>query len=182
MHNWHLGWFCSLYFRNLEPATCKATWDWWNYPAHMHEFSCADCIQESSEIGPIHHCSLCRGRTSSHTGLFINPKTRWLSTVVWGFSCDFFPHFFFLTFSFSVWMSSLCQSYYCILEVLNYFAFTCSSYLESHTGIWFRLSLQLTLDLHLKIDAGIVKILEALMMECTFSIQGGHDLHGEMYD
>jgi hypothetical protein len=96
MHNWPLGWFCSLYFRCLEPAACKATWDCWNYPAHMHEFFCADCIQESSEMGflgpcgPNHHWSLCRGRTSSHSGLFINPKTGWLTTVVWGFSCDFF--------------------------------------------------------------------------------------------
>jgi hypothetical protein len=97
MHNWHLGWFCSLYFRYLEPAACKATWDCWNYPATMHEFSCADCIQESSEMGllgpcrPNHHCSLCRGRTSSHRGLFIYPKTGWLSTVVWGFLVIFLP-------------------------------------------------------------------------------------------
>jgi hypothetical protein len=27
MHNWHLEWFCSLYFRYLEPAACKATWN-----------------------------------------------------------------------------------------------------------------------------------------------------------
>jgi hypothetical protein len=93
MNNWHLGWFCSLYFRYLEPAECKATWDWCNYPAHMHEFSCADCIQESSDmglLGPNNHCSLCRGRTSSHRGLFINPKTGWLITVVWGFLVIFF--------------------------------------------------------------------------------------------
>jgi hypothetical protein len=32
-----------------------------------------------------------------------------------------------------------------------------------------------------KIDAGIIKILEVLRMEYTFSIHGGHDLHGEMY-
>jgi hypothetical protein len=147
MHNWPLGWFCSLYFKNLEPAACKATWYWWNYPAHMNEFSCADCIEESSEMGllgpcgPNHHCSLCRGRTSSHRGLFISPERvtehSGLGIFLW-----FCPHFFFLTFSFSVWMSSLCQSYYCILEELSYFAFTCSSYPESHTGIWFRLHLQ----------------------------------------
>jgi hypothetical protein len=80
MHKWPLVWFCSLYFSFLDPAAYKATWDCWNYPAHMQEFSCADCIQESSEMGllescgPNHYCSLCRGRTSSHSGLSINPK------------------------------------------------------------------------------------------------------------
>jgi hypothetical protein len=96
MHNWHLGWFCSLYFRYLQPAACKTTWDCWNYPVHMHKFYFADYIQESSDMGllepcgPNYHCSLYRDRTSSHSGLFINPKTQWLSTVVWGFPCDFF--------------------------------------------------------------------------------------------
>jgi hypothetical protein len=111
MNNWHLGWFCSLYFRYLEPAECKATWDWCNYPAHMHEFSCADCIQESSDmglLGPNNHCSLCRGRTSSHRGLFINPKTGWLITVVWGFLVIFFyPFLLFDTLFFSVKVFSL---------------------------------------------------------------------------
>jgi hypothetical protein len=91
MHNWHLGWFCSLYFRNLEPATCKATWDWWNYPAHMHEFSCADCIQESSEMGPIDHCSLCRAGyqvTEDYSStLRLGDWTLWFG----GFHVIFFP-------------------------------------------------------------------------------------------
>jgi hypothetical protein len=99
MHNWPLGWFSSLYFMSLEPPACKATWDCWNYPAHMHEFFCADCKEESNEMGllgpcgPNYHCSLCRGRTSSHSGLFINPKTGCLSAVVWGLPCDFFHPF-----------------------------------------------------------------------------------------
>jgi hypothetical protein len=64
----------------------------------------------------------------------------WIGDFLENFFIHFFFSFDFLFFSVNAF--SLSVLLLNILEELNYLAFTCSSYLESHTGIWFRLHFQ----------------------------------------